>query len=91
MTIAAAHANAVFTAATAARWTTTNLGRVAHVRHGGETWTVALPPMGADPQPVKAEITWRESWSGADYVGVHATWLQTIEIVEAAAAATRVL
>ncbi|MFE2346159.1 hypothetical protein [Kitasatospora cineracea] len=90
MTITAETASVLFTAAaTATNWKATNLGRMTDINHGGDTWTVLLPSGGPD-EPVKAEITWRSGWGGTDYVGLQATWGQTLQIVEAALAATRI-
>ncbi|MFJ4791711.1 hypothetical protein [Kitasatospora purpeofusca] len=91
MTITAETADAVLgKAAASTHWTATNLGLTADVSHGGDTWTVTLPPVETGADPVRAQITWRESWGGAEYIGVAASWAQTMAIVEAAMAATRV-
>ncbi|WP_199570559.1 hypothetical protein [Streptomyces murinus] len=82
--------SAVFTAATtAAHWKRTNLGLMADVNHGSYGWTVLLP--GDGTTPVQAEITYRAGYGGTEYVGAVATWAQTIQLVESAMAATRVL
>ncbi|MFJ4668866.1 hypothetical protein [Kitasatospora purpeofusca] len=90
MTITAETAGAVLdAAASSAHWKATNLGLTADVSHGGDIWTVTLPSVETGAGPVRAQITWRESWGGAEYIGVAASWAQTMAIVEAAMAATR--
>ncbi|MDX2647941.1 hypothetical protein PV341_31105 [Streptomyces sp. PA03-1a] len=86
-TITTATTDAVFAeAARATSWKVTNLGPVTEVRHGSYTWTVQLPT-GSGP----ATVTHRDGWGGVEFVGITATPAQTIGIVEAAMAATRVL
>ncbi|MEU5389475.1 hypothetical protein [Kitasatospora cineracea] len=90
MTITATTADAVFAAAAnAAHWNSTNLGLVTDVNHGGDIWTVILPRQDDPARATRAEITWRENWGGAEYVGAPATWLQTMPIVDAALTVTR--
>ncbi|MGW1989611.1 hypothetical protein [Embleya sp. NPDC001921] len=85
----------VFAAAVKARWTVTNLGRMASVSASdGYTWTVLLRPMGRDRKgndvPVRAEIFGREGWGGSEFATGVATWGQSALIVDAAMAAGRV-
>jgi hypothetical protein len=87
-------AQAVFTlAARSANWTATNVGVIGVVEHGGETWTVCLPPQGRnenyEPVPVQAVITGRYGYGGTEHLNVKATWAQTGRIVEAAMPALR--
>ncbi|GGZ73112.1 hypothetical protein ACFOOM_01060 [Streptomyces echinoruber] len=81
-------------AATSTTWTQTNLGKVAEVTHQDLTWTVLLPGMGTDEAgestPSKARITGYQGYGGTEFMEVEATWAQTIGIVDAALAATRI-
>ncbi|MEV5915779.1 hypothetical protein AB0M00_43715 [Streptomyces chartreusis] len=78
--------DAVFNAAaTAAHWTSTNLGPRTEISHAGYTWTVELP---ADGQG-NARIAGRYGHAGTELLDVQATPLQTIGIVEAAMSALR--
>ncbi|MEU7092990.1 hypothetical protein [Kitasatospora aureofaciens] len=87
-TISAETATTVFTAAArATHWTRTNLGLRTEVSHGGYGWTVELP---AGDEPHRARIAFRDSWGNVEHLDVPATWGQTLPIVEAAMAATRV-
>jgi hypothetical protein len=73
--------NAVFAAAVTARWTKTNLGRRADVRHNGTTYTVEIPT------GYLAQIAYAEDFGGVDYVsGAAATLDQHIAVVDAAQA-----
>ncbi|MFF5668839.1 hypothetical protein ACFY8S_01665 [Streptomyces hygroscopicus] len=87
---------AVFAAAASSTaWIQTNLGKVTEVTVDGQTWTVLLPSMGTDeagqPTPSKARITGHLGYGGTQFTDVEATWGQTIGVVEAAMAATRII
>jgi hypothetical protein len=75
---------AVFTAAaTATRWTSTNLGPRTEINHSGYTWTVELPAEGEG----NARISGRYGYGGTELLNVPASPAQTIGIVEAAVSA----
>ncbi|MEH0579061.1 MULTISPECIES: hypothetical protein [Streptomyces] len=77
---------AIFTAATTAtNWTNTNLGLTATVSAEGYDYTVRLPKGSG-----KAFIAGRDGFGGSEFLEVEATWAQTLEIVEAAMAATHI-
>ncbi|MFD0209141.1 hypothetical protein ACFVH9_08385 [Streptomyces hirsutus] len=76
---------AIFTAAAGATsWKRTNLGLRATVDHGGYTWTVQAPQ---DSGP--AYIAGSSGYGGSTSEYIEASWAQTIPIVDAAMAATR--
>ncbi|WP_030236859.1 hypothetical protein [Streptomyces sp. NRRL S-350] len=89
MTVTAETATAVFAAAASSTyWIRTNLGPRTVVSHEGYDWTIELP---AGDQPGRARITYCAAWGNTEFLDVPAAWGQTIQIVEAAMAATRVL
>ncbi|MDQ0762032.1 hypothetical protein [Streptomyces canus] len=80
-----ATANEVFAAAaTASHWKRTNLGLTVLVSHDRYWYLVQLPA------EERAEIIGREGIGGDEWVTARATWPQTIAMVDAAMAATRV-
>jgi hypothetical protein len=79
--------SAVFTAAaTATSWKNTNLGPTTEVStEDGYRYTVRLPKGSG-----KAFIAGRDGYGGGEFLDVEATWSQTLPIVEAVMAATRI-
>jgi hypothetical protein len=79
-------ATAIFAkAADAADWKRTSRGLSAEIPQGGFTWTVRLPQEGEG----RAYISGSSGWGGETGEYIEATGLETIRIVEAAMAATR--
>lgn len=77
---------AIFAAATTATsWKRTNLGLSAEVEHGGYKWTVQLPQDSGN-----AYIAGSSGYGGDTCEYIEATPVETIPIVEAAMAATRI-
>ncbi|TFV33186.1 hypothetical protein E4K10_30365 [Streptomyces sp. T1317-0309] len=77
---------ASFTAAgTATHWTSTRLGLTTQVDEGGYTYCIRLPKGSG-----KAFIASRDAYGGGEHLDIEATWTQTMTIVDAAMAATRI-
>lgn len=83
----AATTTAVFTAAaSAASWKNTNLGLTTEVSSKDGYWYTVRLPKGSG----KAFIAGRDGYGGGEFLDIEATWGQTLPIVEAAMAATRI-
>ncbi|MGJ3558931.1 hypothetical protein ACR6C2_08100 [Streptomyces sp. INA 01156] len=77
---------AIFAAAAGATgWKRNSLGLQAKVSHGGFTWTVRAPQDAG-----KAYIAGSSGYGGETSEYIEATWPETIRIVDAAMAATRI-
>ncbi|MGY3199754.1 hypothetical protein [Streptomyces sp. TE5632] len=77
---------AIFTAAAGATsWKRTTLGLTTEITRGCDTWVVRLPPEGEGG----AFIDGCYGYGGSESAYAEATWSETIRIVDAALAATR--